>query len=199
MTRLAAKRIEDLVLGCIALAAAAPLMIVIALLIRLDGPGPVLFRQTRMGRNGRPFTILKFRTLDAASAESESRQVESGDHRVTPIGRRLRRLGLDELPQLFNVLRGDMSLVGPRPHALPHDGVWSQAVEGWVRRREVPPGITGLAQVRGLRGAVRGRAEAAARLAADLEYIRRWSPGLDLRILGATAAELLGRRRRCDG
>lgn len=194
------KRLEDVVLASIALAALLPLMLVIALLIRLSGPGPVLFRQLRVGRRGRPFVILKFRTLDPV-AEDDMRQVEPGDRRITAVGRHLRRWGLDELPQLVNVLRGEMSLVGPRPYAVPHDGLWSMAVEGWTLRRDMPPGITGPAQARGLRGAVHGRAEAAARLASDLEYLGRWSLLLDLRIMAATVAELLrpGRGRGRSG
>lgn len=184
------KRLEDVALGSIALAAALPLMLVIALLIRLSGPGPVLFRQRRIGRRGRPFVIWKFRTLEVA-AEGDARQVEADDRRITSVGRHLRRWGLDELPQLVNVLRGEMCLVGPRPYALAHDGLWSGAVAGWSLRRSVPPGITGLAQARGLRGAVRGRAEAAARLASDLEYVDHWSLLLDLRIMAATVVELL--------
>ncbi len=181
------KRTEDLILILIGLPVVAPAMAGIAILLWWDEGRPILFRQRRLGLGGKAFTILKFRTMtETASDEAEAPQVEGEDHRVTGIGRFLRRYGLDELPQILNVLKGDMSLVGPRPHAFPHDVTWSEMVPGYARRFEVPPGITGLAQVRGYRGFVEDRNGIEARLALDLEYIRSWSLWLDAKILSAT-------------
>lgn len=186
-----AKRLFDLVVGSLALAVCAIPMLVIAGVIALDRSGPVLFRQRRLGLGGSAFTIYKFRTMVAAAAEqAEAPQARDGDARVTGFGGCLRRWGLDELPQLFNVLAGDMSLVGPRPHAFPHDMLWGSQLPHYAQRFRMRPGITGLAQVRGWRGHA-GTVEAIrARLDLDLDYIRRWSLLLDLRILLATLPAL---------
>ena len=186
------KRAEDVVLGVAALALALPLMAAIALAIRLESPGPVLFRQRRLGMGGRSFTIYKFRTMSAsAKDDADAPPVRDGDRRVTRVGSVLRRCGLDELPQLVNVLRGDMSLVGPRPHALPHDMEWSNTVSGYALRLQVRPGITGLAQVRGYRGGIHDQRAIEQRVALDLEYIRSWSLLLDLDILARTIPAML--------
>ncbi len=169
------------------LAVTAPLLLAVATLIRLESPGPVLFRQLRVGYNNQLFWILKFRSMrnDVADALATQQTVRN-DPRVTRIGAVLRKLSIDELPQLLNVLRGDMSLVGPRPHApgTSADGHRVHTlVEGYPRRHLMKPGITGLAQVRGFRGGMYTTQQVADRLAADLEYIRRQSIWLDMKII----------------
>jgi len=186
-----AKRLSDLLLGSLALALCAIPMLAIAAVIALDRSGPVLFRQQRLGLGGAAFTIYKFRTMVAAAAgQAEAPQAQGGDARITRFGAFLRRWGLDELPQLFNVLTGDMSLVGPRPHAFPHDMAWGSQLPHYVQRFRMRPGITGLAQVRGWRGYAGTLEAIRARLELDLDYIRRWSLLLDLRILLATLPAL---------
>lgn len=185
------KRAEDLVLGGIALLILAPLMLVCALLVRLSSPGPILFVQPRIGFNNELIHVLKFRTMYADQTDINAAVATTrGDARVTPVGRILRRLSMDELPQLLNVLRGEMSLVGPRPHALEMkvgDRYYHDAVRGYAGRHRVRPGITGLAQVRGLRGEIRTLERAKQRVAFDSQYIEHWSIWLDIRILFATA------------
>lgn len=176
----------------LALMLCAPLMGIIALLVWRSGPGPILFHQRRLGLGGRAFTIYKFRTMvPMASDQAEAPQVENHDARVTGIGRVLRHWGLDELPQLLNVLRGDMSLVGPRPHAFPHDMTWGSKLPQYAQRFRMRPGITGLAQIRGWRGHVESDVAIATRLELDIQYIRTWSLGLDLRILAETIPSLI--------
>ena len=161
-----------------------PLLLLIALAIRAEGPGGVLFRQARTGLGGRRFTILKFRTMrPAASSDPEIRQACRGDPRVTRVGRWLRRWNIDELPQLFNVLKGDMSLIGPRPHALSHNHEYEQKIVLYARRHNVKPGITGWAQIHGLRGETDTDDKMRRRVEYDLHYIDNWSLGLDLQIL----------------
>ena len=179
----------------------APLLAALALAITVDSRGPILFRQLRVGYNNRLFYILKFRSMrDDATDRLAKQQTVRGDKRVTRVGRVIRRLSLDELPQLLNVLRGEMSLVGPRPHA-PGTSIGGQrvhtVVEDYARRHLVRPGITGLAQVRGLRGGLHDRRQVADRLAADLEYIERWSIWLDIRILLGTVVMELRNSRGC--
>ena len=182
----------DLTVASLALLLFLPLLLLIAAAIRAEGPGEVLFRQARTGLQGRRFTILKFRTMRAAaSAEAEVRQASRGDPRVTRVGRVLRRLSLDELPQLLNVLRGDMSLVGPRPHALTHDAAWAELAPGYAYRFQAKPGLTGLAQVRGLRGEIHDEESLRRRIAADIEYVDTWSLAGDLKLLALTAPRLL--------
>lgn len=185
------KRAEDLLLGLLLLVAVAPLMLVVALAVRLDSPGPVLFRQERAGLNNRVFQVLKFRTMHAHLADPGSlRQTSRNDRRVTRVGRLLRRTSLDELPQLFNVLAGDMSLVGPRPHALGMTTVGlpvQEALADYTARHRLKPGITGLAQVNGSRGEVDSIGKLERRVALDCEYIENWSLGLDLWIMLRTA------------
>ncbi len=169
----------------------APLMLLIAVGIRLDSPGPALFRQARGGRGGVPFEILKFRTMRVMGDAAPLPAVPD-DRRVTRLGRLLRRTSLDELPQLLNVLRGEMSLVGPRPHAVTHDRLYARLLPGYAARYRVRPGITGLAQCEGLRGEPTSLAAMAARLRRDLAYVESWSLGLDLRILLRTLRLPLG-------
>ena len=185
------KRLEDLIIGGMALAICAIPMAVIALLIRLDGPGPVLFRQRRTGFNNHEFEMLKFRTMHHHMAEYSIRhQTTRNDPRVTRIGAVLRRTSLDELPQIFNVLRGDMSIVGPRPHApgtRAGSRPFEQVVERYAARHRVKPGLTGLAQVRGYRGETRTEDTLVKRVESDLEYIDSWSLWLDVVIVLRTA------------
>ncbi len=180
------KRLIDIVVSGGALLVLAPLMAVLIVWIRLDSPGPALFRQTRIGRGAVPFTILKFRSMvsDAEARGGYSTQV--GDPRITRAGAFVRRTSLDELPQLLNVLRGDMSLVGPRPDTPMQQSNYTQA--DWQRRHSVRPGITGLAQAR-----LRSAATAEQRLALDLEYAENASVGRDFSILLETVRTLLKR------
>jgi putative colanic acid biosynthesis UDP-glucose lipid carrier transferase len=171
-----------------------PLFPLIALAIRVDSPGPVLFRQRRSGRNQMPFEMFKFRTMAVRSAADEGRQATANDPRVTRVGWLLRRTSLDELPQLFNVLKGEMSLVGPRPHLAEHDDRFAAIVDIYPQRHQVKPGLTGLAQVCGLRGETRTRASIEGRAAADLEYVRNWSLWLDAKIVMRTFAAVLSGR-----
>ena len=181
------KRGEDLVLGLLALVFLLPLMAVAAALIRLTSSGPVLFVQPRVGFNNEVIRVFKFRTMYADQTDLHARATTTkNDPRVTPVGRILRRLSIDELPQLFNVLRGEMSLVGPRPHAIEMkvgDCYYRDAVCGYAGRHRVRPGLTGLAQVRGLRGEIRTVERAKQRVDFDKRYIDSWSLWLDLRIL----------------
>lgn len=185
------KRLEDLILASIILALAFPLMLFVAALIRLTSPGPVLFRQRRLGFNNNAFTLFKFRTMreetEAAETTEVLPQARKDDPRITPVGRILRRTSLDELPQLFNVLRGEMSLVGPRPHAIAHNREYAQMLDGYLSRHRVKPGMTGWAQVNGLRGETDTLDKMRRRVEHDLYYIGHWSLWLDLKILAMTA------------
>ncbi len=191
----AVKRVEDVALAVPALLLFALPMLLIALAVRLDSPGPILFRQTRTGRFGAPFTMLKFRTMRHEAERPEAlRQATRGDARVTRLGTVLRRTSLDELPQLFNVLRGDMSIVGPRPHApgtRAAGRLFPEVVPNYAARYRVRPGLTGLAQVRGFRGETDTEEKLVRRVCADLEYIESWSPGLDLMIVLRTAVTVM--------
>jgi exopolysaccharide biosynthesis polyprenyl glycosylphosphotransferase len=163
----------------------------VALAVRLDSPGPILFRQSRNGFNGRPFRIYKFRSMTVLEDGPVVTQATRQDSRVTRVGRFLRRSSLDELPQLFNVLKGDMSLVGPRPHAIAHDDQYTQLVAKYAFRHHVKPGITGWAQVHGLRGETPSVELMRRRVDLDLQYIANYSLILDLRILVRTVRELI--------
>ncbi len=193
------KRGFDIVLASLLLLLCAPLLAVLALLVRLSGPGPVIFRQSRIGAQGRPFTVLKFRTMRNEPASAFT-QASPGDERVTRIGRFLRRTSLDELLQLINVIRGEMSLVGPRPHApeTTVEGIsFESALKLYRLRHRVKPGITGLAQVRGQRGETRNLPALEHRLASDIEYIQNWSVGLDIAILLRTLPVPFGQTNAC--
>ena len=187
------KRVEDKVLGTLLLLATAPLFPIIALAIKAETHGPVFFRQRRRGLNQREFNVIKFRTMHVQEQEQGDhvQQAMPGDARVTRVGSVLRRLSLDELPQLVNVLKGDMSLAGPRPHALVHDDKFSEELESYANRQQVKPGMTGLAQVRGFRGETSSPEALKARVDADIEYIKTWSLGLDISILARTVAAVL--------
>jgi Undecaprenyl-phosphate glucose phosphotransferase len=183
---IAAKRAFDIVAASCGLVLSLPLLILIAALIRLDSPGPVLFRQRRYGFNQQAFRIFKFRTMTTTDDGQIVVQARPGDPRITRLGRLLRRYNLDELPQFLNVLAGDMSLVGPRPHALAHDVEFQRKIANYARRHNVKPGITGWAQVNGLRGETDTDEKMARRIAYDHWYIDNWSFWLDITILFRT-------------
>ena len=184
--RAIAKRATDVLLSATALTLAAPLMIAIAILVRLSSPGPIIFRQRRYGLNGEEIIVYKFRTMTVTEDGAAIAQATKFDPRTTRIGRFLRRYSLDELPQLINVLEGPMSLVGPRPHAVAHNEAYRKLIKGYMVRHKVKPGITGLAQVNGLRGETRTVDQMEARVQYDLEYLRNWSFAMDITILAKT-------------
>jgi Undecaprenyl-phosphate glucose phosphotransferase len=178
------KAAEDRLLAAVGLVIVLPLMGLIAMLVKLDSAGPVFFAQKRYGFNNNEFTVLKFRTMVTdAGADGDVPQARRNDPRVTNVGAFLRRTSLDELPQLFNVLKGDMSLVGPRPHAVAHNEKFADLIDDYLSRHKVKPGITGWAQVNGLRGEVDTPAKIQQRVHYDLYYIDNWSLLLDLKIL----------------
>lgn len=179
------KRVVDVVVASVALLLASIPMLIVAALIKMESDGPVFFRQKRYGIDGREIDVLKFRSMFVHS-DSETKQARKGDVRVTRVGRIIRRTSLDELPQLLNVLYGTMSLVGPRPHAIAHNEIWRQQIKGYMLRHKVRPGITGWAQVNGWRGETDTAFKMQQRVKYDLEYIRNWSPWLDLKILVLT-------------
>ena len=176
------KRGGDLLFAVVGLLFMAPFLLALSLLIRLETPGPALFKQRRTGLNGATFTIYKFRTMRVVEDGAEIIQASENDQRTTRLGRFLRRSSIDELPQLLNVLRGEMSLIGPRPHALAHDAYYGAQVPGYEGRFLVRPGLSGLAQVRGCRGATPETEMMAARVQWDLTYIESWSLGLEVQI-----------------
>ncbi len=180
------KRIMDLVLGGIALLLLSPVMLAVAIAVRLDSPGPILFRQNRYGERGQPVPVYKFRSMYVDKDTATLRQASRGDPRVTRVGRILRRTSLDELPQLFNVLLGTMSLVGPRPHADAHNELYRRQISGYMLRHSIKPGITGWAQVNGLRGETDTLEKMQRRIEYDRYYIQYWSLSLDIRILFLT-------------
>jgi Undecaprenyl-phosphate glucose phosphotransferase len=180
------KRLFDLVFAAGALILATPLFLLVALLIKLDSPGPIFFVQRRYGFNQQPFRIIKFRSMRTLDDGAVIRQARPDDPRLTRIGRWLRRWNIDEIPQLFNVLTGDMSLVGPRPHALSHDREYEQRISRYARRHNVKPGITGWAQIHGYRGETDTEEKMRKRVEYDLYYIDNWSLWLDLKIMART-------------
>jgi undecaprenyl-phosphate galactose phosphotransferase/putative colanic acid biosynthesis UDP-glucose lipid carrier transferase len=185
------RRAFDLVIAVVALVLVLPVLLAIAVAIRIDSPGPILFRQTRGGVDGRPFRMYKFRTMTMIENDAAITQVTRGDPRITRVGCRLRQTSLDELPQLLNVIRGEMSLVGPRPHALQHDIEFGKIVDGYALRSRVKPGITGWAQVHGLRGQTSTIEAIQRRVDFDNEYITRRNLRLDVFILVWTVREVL--------
>jgi putative colanic acid biosynthesis UDP-glucose lipid carrier transferase len=193
--RLFLKNLEDRLLASLALVLVAPLLLVVAIAIKLDSPGPVFFRQERMGWSGGIFRIWKFRSMFVHQAEDGIvKQAQKNDPRVTRVGVFLRRTSLDELPQLFNVLLGEMSLVGPRPHAIQHDEEYSDSIVDYFARHHIKPGITGLAQVRGFRGETRDIEQMIQRVESDIEYINNWSLWLDFVILLRTVFAFTGKK-----
>nr|WP_299241730.1 undecaprenyl-phosphate glucose phosphotransferase [uncultured Halomonas sp.] len=181
------KRVEDLVLGTLFLILSLPVCAVIACILKVEASGPVLFKQYRMGSNGRHFKVYKFRSMEVhQEADGTVTQASQGDPRVTRFGAFLRRTSLDELPQFYNVLQGRMSIVGPRPHALAHNEYYKELVQSYMLRHKVKPGITGWAQVNGLRGETATLEKMEKRVEYDLWYIDNWSLWLDLRIITLT-------------
>ena len=189
------KRLMDVGISVVALILLAPFLLVIGLLIKLGSPGPVIFRQRRYGLDGQIIDVYKFRTMTVTEDGPQIQQATRDDARITPIGRFLRRFSIDELPQLFNVLEGSMSLVGPRPHAVAHNEEYRRLIKGYMVRHKVLPGITGLAQVNGCRGETTRLEDMKARIEYDLDYLRQWTPTLDLKILFKTALQILGDRK----
>jgi putative colanic acid biosysnthesis UDP-glucose lipid carrier transferase len=191
----AVKRSSDVVLATAILALTAPLLLVVAIGVRLSSPGPVIFRQRRNGLGGDEIVVYKFRTMRSTDDGPVVQQAQRGDPRITRFGALLRRTSLDELPQFFNVLQGHMSVVGPRPHAVAHNEQYAQIIKAYMVRHKVRPGITGWAQINGYRGETDTVDKMRARVECDLDYLRNWSLGLDLRIILRTVLVLLGDRR----
>ena len=185
------KRVMDIAIASLALVVLAPLLLLVAALVKLTSPGPVFFRQRRYGLDGEEIRVYKFRTMTVTEDGDQIRQATRDDARVTPFGRLLRRYSLDELPQLINVMDGSMSLVGPRPHAVAHNEMYRKLIKGYMIRHKVLPGITGLAQVSGCRGETTRLEDMQARVQYDLEYLRHWTPLLDVKIMFKTVLLLL--------
>ncbi len=188
------KRAIDLALGVVALLLLFPVMLLIAAAVRLTSRGPVLFRQRRYGLDGEEIVVYKFRSMTTTAENQIVAQATRQDARVTAVGRVLRRTSLDELPQLFNVLEGNMSIVGPRPHAVAHYEQYRRLIRGYMIRHKVRPGITGWAQVNGWRGETDTLDKMKHRVEHDLEYLRNWSVWLDLKIILRTARTVLSAR-----
>jgi putative colanic acid biosysnthesis UDP-glucose lipid carrier transferase len=185
------KRLTDITISLIALLCLAPLFLILACLIKAENHGPVFFRQVRNGKAGKTFSILKFRSMAHENDAQEFAQCEAGDSRVTLIGRIIRKTSIDELPQLINVLSGQMSIVGPRPHVPEMDEGFANLVPNYMDRYSVKPGITGLAQVRGLRGPTPNTETMAIRIFADLEYARNVTFLRDMAIMLRTIPAVL--------
>jgi Undecaprenyl-phosphate glucose phosphotransferase len=184
-----AKRLIDLVIATLSLVLLTPFLFIIGILVKLDSPGTVLYSQKRYGLDGKEFNMLKFRSmLQHACGDNESRQAAPEDERVTKLGRFIRKYSIDELPQLVNVLQGDMSVVGPRPHAAEHNEFYRDKIDGYMSRHRAIPGMTGWAQVNGYRGETPYLKDMESRVRYDLEYIRGWSLWFDLTILVKTVA-----------
>jgi Undecaprenyl-phosphate glucose phosphotransferase len=191
VTELLLKRLFDLTVASAALVVLAPLLIVSAIAVKLDSRGPIIFRQRRNGFNGRQFMIFKFRSMNVLEDGSVIEQATRDDPRVTRVGRLLRRASIDELPQLYNVIRGDMSLVGPRPHAIAHDDRYSTLIAEYAFRHHMKPGITGWAQINGFRGETIRIEQMRGRVERDLWYIDHWSLWLDFTIILRTVFEIV--------
>ena len=182
------KRVSDVVISAIALVIFAPILVAVAVMVRLDSPGPVIFRQRRYGLDGKEIIVYKYRSMRVAEDGAQIRQAQRDDDRITALGKFLRKTSLDELPQLVNVLQGRMSLVGPRPHAVAHNEMYRKVIKGYMLRHKVRPGITGWAQVNGLRGETETVEKMESRVRYDIDYLRNWSLRLDLYILFKTVA-----------
>ncbi|MTD42693.1 undecaprenyl-phosphate glucose phosphotransferase [Erwinia sp. CPCC 100877] len=180
------KRIEDIVLSSLILLLISPVLCAIALAVKLSSPGPIIFRQTRYGMDGRPIKVWKFRSMRVMENDAVVKQATKGDPRVTRVGNFLRRTSLDELPQFINVFMGGMSIVGPRPHAVAHNEQYRSLIEGYMLRHKVKPGITGWAQINGWRGETDTLEKMEKRVEFDLEYIREWSLWFDIKIVFLT-------------
>ncbi|MEE4208127.1 MAG: undecaprenyl-phosphate glucose phosphotransferase [Parvularcula sp.] len=185
------KMLEDRILSAVIIVLISPILLLCALAVKLDSPGPIFFVQRRQGMAGDIFPIIKFRSMRVMEDGDDVQQATKDDDRITRVGRILRRTSLDELPQLFNVLKGEMSLVGPRPHALKHDAYYSKLIKDYAARHRVKPGMTGWAQVNGFRGETNEPEKMEARLQYDLAYIENWSLWFDLRVLLLTFKAVL--------
>lgn len=186
----AVKRIFDIVFALLMIVVLAPVWVVLAIWIAVTSPGGIFFRQKRTGYKGREFNMLKFRSM-YVNADADTKQAEGDDPRITAVGRFLRRSSLDELPQLWNVVTGDMSVIGPRPHMLAHTEYYAARIPDYMRRHDMRPGLTGYAQVKGFRGATPTLKDMGDRVKADLEYIDRFSLWLDLKIFTLTIWKML--------
>jgi putative colanic acid biosynthesis UDP-glucose lipid carrier transferase len=185
------KRTSDLLLAAIILVLITPLMLAIAIGVKLSSPGPVIFKQRRYGLDGKQISVYKFRTMTVCEDGPDVPQATKDDKRITRFGAFLRRTSLDEVPQFFNVLQGRMSIVGPRPHAVAHNETYRKLIKGYMIRHKVKPGITGLAQVSGFRGETETLDKMKGRIDQDLAYLRNWSLRLDLQIILKTVAVVL--------
>jgi len=180
------KRISDIVLSTLILLLITPLLLILALAVRLTSPGPIIFKQRRYGLDGEEILVYKFRSMTVTEDGATIRQAEKGDNRITPLGALMRRTSMDELPQFINVLQGRMSIVGPRPHAVAHNELYRKLIKGYMVRHKVRPGITGWAQVNGYRGETTTLDKMQGRIDYDLDYLRNWSLRLDLHIIVKT-------------
>jgi putative colanic acid biosysnthesis UDP-glucose lipid carrier transferase len=185
-----AKRLTDIGFSTVMLLLLLPLLVLIAFLVKATSPGPIIFKQRRYGLDGREIAVYKFRTMRVTEDGDHIRQASRSDQRITRVGSVLRRSSMDELPQLINVLQGRMSLVGPRPHAVAHNEEYRKLIKGYMVRHKVLPGITGLAQVNGCRGETSKLEEMEARVNFDLDYLRHWSPMLDIKIILLTVVKV---------
>lgn len=186
---LSAKRMFDIIFALLVVALLLSWLIpLVALIIKLESKGPALFKQLRTGKDNRPFYCFKFRSMQV-NDEANHKQASKGDARITRVGAFIRKTNIDELPQFINVLRGEMSIVGPRPHMLKHTEEYSQVVGDFMKRHTVTPGITGLAQVRGFRGETKETSAMAKRVRFDIWYIKNWSFLLDLKIVAMTVVQ----------
>ncbi len=180
------KRFEDLVLSSLILLLISPVLLAVAIGVKLSSPGPIIFKQNRYGLDGKPIQVWKFRSMRVMDNGSHVQQATKGDPRVTRFGAFIRRTSLDELPQFFNVLQGSMSIVGPRPHAVAHNEQYRTIVNRYMLRHKVKPGITGWAQINGWRGETDTLDKMEKRVQFDLDYIHRWSLWFDLKIVFLT-------------
>jgi putative colanic acid biosynthesis UDP-glucose lipid carrier transferase len=184
------KRVTDIVLSSIILVLISPVLLAVAIGVKMSSPGPIIFKQRRTGLDGKEILVFKFRSMVTQDNGPVVKQATKNDSRITPFGAFIRKTSLDELPQLFNVLLGSMSLVGPRPHAVAHNEEYRKLVQAYMLRHKVRPGITGWAQVNGFRGETDTVEKMAARVQYDLEYLRNWSLALDLKIIARTVRVL---------
>ncbi|MDO5419487.1 MAG: exopolysaccharide biosynthesis polyprenyl glycosylphosphotransferase [Bacteroides sp.] len=188
--QLSIKRFLDILVSLILLILILPLWVILVVIIETTSPGRAVFTQKRTGLHGRTFVCYKFRTM-YLNKEADTLQATCSDKRITKIGGFLRRTSMDELPQLFNVLKGDMSLIGPRPHMLKHTELYSQLIPNYMERHRMRPGLTGYAQIKGLRGETSELKQMQNRVEADLFYVEHFSLGLDMKILWITAMKVL--------
>jgi len=185
------KRISDIILASLILVLISPILLILAIGVKMSSPGPVIFKQRRNGLDGDEIIVYKFRSMRSMDNGAVVKQATKGDPRITPFGAFIRKTSLDELPQFINVLQGRMSIVGPRPHAVAHNEEYRQIIKAYMVRHKVKPGITGWAQVNGLRGETDTVDKMKARVEYDLEYLRNWSLGLDLQIIVRTVRLML--------